>query len=80
MSDSHASHHDSHDGHSAHAAPTVPETVNDEAGNSPKWLPLLGLVPVAIALFYFFAAPHLGKLFTTGRPASTTEAPAAPAE
>ena len=60
MSDPHAAPTDSHAEH-AHAAPTVPMTVKDEAGDTPTWLPMVGLVLLAALAFfvvYRLANPH----------------------
>lgn len=54
MSDPHAAPSDSHADH-AHAAPTVPTTVKDEAGDTPTWVPMLGLALLAVlALFVVY--------------------------
>lgn len=47
MSDPHAAPSDSHADH-AHAAPTVPTTVKDEAGDTPSWIPMVGLALLAV--------------------------------
>ncbi len=60
MSDPHAAPTDSHAEH-AHAAPTVPMTVKDEAGDTPAWIPMVGLVLLAVLSFfvvYRMANPH----------------------
>ena len=60
MSDPHAAPTASHAEH-AHAAPTVPMTVKDEAGDTPTWLPMVGLVLLAALAFfvvYRLANPH----------------------
>ena len=65
MSDTHEAH--DHDSHHSHAAPTVPETVVDEAGDSPTWLPMAGVFAAIVIVAAYFLAPHASKLFTQGR-------------
>ena len=45
--DPHAAPSDSHADH-PHAAPSVPTTVKDEAGDTPAWIPMVGLALLAV--------------------------------
>lgn len=50
-----ASHANTADAHAHHGGPTVPSVVNDEAPDSPKWLPWVGVgIVVAVAAFGIF--------------------------
>jgi hypothetical protein len=58
VSDPHASHHDDHDAH-PHPAPSVPLTVKDEAGDTPTWVPVVGLALLALlGLFVVYRAAN----------------------
>ena len=35
-----------------HPAPSVPKTVKDEAGDTPTWIPLVGLALLAVLAFF----------------------------
>lgn len=54
MADSHAAPASASDAHveHPHAAPAVPTTVKDEAGPTPTWVPVVGLVLLAVLAFF----------------------------
>jgi hypothetical protein len=76
------SHHEEDSGHAGHAhpAPGIPE-VKDEAGDSPAWLPKLGLgLGLALAALIAFTIMQAEKSAPDEAPAADEKTEAAKAE